>query len=88
MKNLMPYPRMCCFCKDMTLGFGKQALFLRLPFRERRKVAHDVARPSIAFAVAFQSPCLYCYFSAPGADGAVLGVEHTELAWSDALNFL
>lgn len=44
--------------------------------------------PSIAFAVDFQRTCLYCYFSAPGADGAVLGVEHTELAWGDALNFL
>ena len=67
MKNLMPYPRMCCFCKDMTLGFRG---------------------PSIAFAVDFQSTCLYCDFSAPSADGAVLGVEHTELAWGDALNFL
>ena len=63
----MPYPRMCRFCKDMTLGFRE---------------------PSIAFAVAFQRICLYYDFSAPGADGAVLGVEHTELAWGDALNFL
>ena len=63
----MPYPRMCRFCKDMTLGFRE---------------------PGIAFAVDFQSTCLYCDFSAPGADGAVLGVEHTELAWGDALDFL